>query len=101
MNWAGQAQLAVVRLGQLALDIAAPEGSSLSAPLSPLFKASFVYGESSDARSVARATDLASLQGKVRGRRPGRNRIFRYVWKNMEGKEGIRNGRANMASSLA
>jgi|SRR5215813_15090934 len=87
MNWAGQAQLVVVKLGQSALDMVAPKGSSLSASLSLLFKASFVDGHRSDARSVAWAPDLASLKGKVRGRRPCRNRIFRCVWKN-NGRQG-------------
>src|SRR5215831_11773675 len=47
-----------------------------------------------------RAPDLASLRGKVRGRPPGRNGIFRRVWKKMDGKKGIRNGRANTECSL-
>ena len=67
----------------------APNGSSLSDSLSLLFKSSFVDGHWSDARSVAWATNLASLKGKERGRRPGRNRIFRCAWKKMEGKDSM------------
>ena len=87
MNWAGQLHVVVIELNQCTLDISAPKGASLSASLSPLFKASFVDGYMSDARRGAQAPDLASFQGKVRERRPGRNRIFRCVLKN-NGRQG-------------
>jgi len=69
MNWARQIQLVVVEPKPFALDIAAPEGPSLSASLSPLFIASFVYMYRNEGSSGAWAPELPSLQGKVRGAR--------------------------------
>jgi hypothetical protein len=62
MNWAGYVQLVVIDLDQFAQDIVATEGPLLSAPPSPLFKASLPRRYQSYGGSVTQMTGLPSIQ---------------------------------------